>query len=125
MGSGPDDPRLAATRDLVACEFDSEVSVVHETSKRLGQSLGEIGQRCVRETTLQRICVAGGDTSSHVARSLKIEALEMIAPLSPGAPLCRARASGPADGIDFIFKGEQVGDDSFFETARLGALSSK
>ena len=36
---------------------------------------------------MRRLCIAGGDTSSYAARALGIEALEMIAPLTPGAPV--------------------------------------
>jgi 3-oxoisoapionate kinase len=47
--------------------------------------------------------------------------LEMLAPLTPGAPLCRARALGsPADGIEIVFKGGQVGAPDFFGTALRG-----
>ncbi|HEY7077972.1 MAG TPA: nucleotide-binding domain containing protein, partial [Solirubrobacteraceae bacterium] len=70
-----------------------------------------------------RLCVAGGDTSSHVARALGIEAVEMIAPLAPGAPLCRAHAPGsPADGLEVNFKGGQVGGADYFEVVARGKL---
>ena len=50
------------------------------------------------------------------AAALGIEALEMIAPLTPGAPVCRAHAPGsPADGGEFVFKGGQVGAQNYFE----------
>ena len=56
-----------------------------------------------------RLCLAGGDASSFAAK-LGMEALEMIAPLTPGAPLCRTHAPGsPADGLEVVFKGGQVG----------------
>jgi uncharacterized protein YgbK (DUF1537 family) len=67
------------------------------------------------------VIIAGGDTSSFAARALGIESLEMIAPISPGAPLCRAEAPGsPADGLEFLFKGGQVGAENIFELAALG-----
>ncbi len=119
---GPHDERLAAARRAVARQIGNDAEVVVETSKRLATALGRIGLRCLKASQLKRVCVAGGDTSSYVARSLGIEALEMVAPLSPGAPLCRARACGPANGIEFNFKGGQVGDVSYFEAVRLGKL---
>jgi len=40
----------------------------------------------------------------------------MSAPLTPGAPVCRAHAPGsPADGREFVFKGGQVGAENYFE----------
>jgi uncharacterized protein YgbK (DUF1537 family) len=39
----------------------------------------------------------------------------MIAPLTPGAPLCRAHAPGsPVDGCEVVFKGGQVGGEDYF-----------
>ncbi|WP_420148717.1 nucleotide-binding domain containing protein [Spirosoma sp.] len=44
-----------------------------------------------------------------------IEAVEMIAPLVPGAPLCRATAPGSSlDGVEVNFKGGQVGAENYF-----------
>ena len=121
-GRGPDDARVAATRQRVAGDVGSQAATT-ETVKRLSSALGEIGRQCLESVNLRRLCIAGGDTSSHVARSLQIEALEMVAPLSPGAPLCRAKAIGPADGVEINFKGGQVGSEDYFETVRRGRLS--
>jgi uncharacterized protein YgbK (DUF1537 family) len=53
-----------------------------------------------------------------------IEAVEMIAPLSPGAPLCKAYAPGsPAHGLEVNFKGGQVGSEDYFETVLQGKIS--
>jgi uncharacterized protein YgbK (DUF1537 family) len=42
----------------------------------------------------------------------------MLAQLTPGAPLCLARAPGsPADGVEIVFKGGQVGAPEFFARA--------
>jgi len=71
----------------------------------------------------ERVCVAGGDTSSYAARALGIQALEMIAPLTPGAPLCRAHAPGSAvDGCEVVFKGGQVGAENYFEILKRGKI---
>ena len=59
--------------------------------------------------------------SSFAARALGIEALEMIAPLTPGAPLCRALAPGsPADKMEVVFKGGQVGPENYFQIVKNG-----
>jgi len=81
----------------------------------LGQGLALILHYALRKTGAQRAVVCGGDTSTHVARALGIEALEFVAPMAPGGPLCRIHApNGTADGCEIIFKGGQVGRDSFF-----------
>ena len=72
---------------------------------------------------MRRVIVAGGDTSGHGARALGIEALELVGPAAPGSPLCRAVAPGrPADGLQLVLKGGQVGVTEFFENVRAGRL---
>lgn len=91
------------------------------TAEVLGSALGKVLRSAVEQSDVRRICIAGGDTSSYAARALGLEALEMIAPLTPGAPLCRAFAPGsPADGCEIVFKGGQVGAENYFEIVRRG-----
>ena len=86
-----------------------------------GTALGKILCGALEQHSVTRICVAGGDTSSFAARALGIEALEMIAPLTPGAPLCRAIAPrSPLNGLEVVFKGGQVGAENYFETVKAG-----
>ena len=63
---------------------------------RIGAGLGLVLGRVVREAGLRRAVIAGGDTSGHAALRLGVYALTAIAPLAPGAPLCRAHADDPA-----------------------------
>jgi uncharacterized protein YgbK (DUF1537 family) len=45
----------------------------------------------------------------------------MIAPMVPGAPLCKAYApNSPVDGLEVNFKGGQVGDECYFGFLRDG-----
>ena len=91
------------------------------TAKALGSALGKVLREAVNNSSTQRICVAGGDTSSYAARAMGIEALEMIAPLTPGAPLCRTHAPGsPLNGCELVFKGGQVGAENYFGVVREG-----
>jgi uncharacterized protein YgbK (DUF1537 family) len=90
-----------------------------QTAAVLGTVLGTVLRGALLQAKVQRLCIAGGDTSSFAARALGIEALEMIAPLTPGAPLCRAYASGsPADKLEVVFKGGQVGAENYFEIVK-------
>lgn len=81
----------------------------------LGQGLARILEASLRATGARRAIVCGGDTSTAVARALGVQALEYVAPVAPGGPLCRVHAPGrPLHGCEVVFKGGQVGRDSFF-----------
>jgi 3-oxoisoapionate kinase len=104
---GNDDARVKASNDIIAS--------AKSTSEIFGTALGRIVCEVVPQTNIERIVIAGGDTSSYAARAMGIEAVEMIAPLSPGAPLCKAYAPGsPIDGLEVNFKGGQVGAEDYF-----------
>jgi uncharacterized protein YgbK (DUF1537 family) len=91
------------------------------TAEVLGTALGRVLREAVKQGAVRRVCIAGGDTSSYAARALGIEALRMIAPLTPGAPVCRAHAPGsPADECEVVFKGGQVGAENYFEIIKSG-----
>ena len=97
------------------CETTATVS-----PEVVGGLLGRIALRAVEELQLPRVLVAGGDTSSYAARALGIEALTMLAPLAPGAPLCAVHAPGRAvHGLEINFKGGQVGAPDY-----LGLLAA-
>jgi uncharacterized protein YgbK (DUF1537 family) len=85
--------------------------------------LGRAVRRTLESVAVERVCLCGGDTSSHAAQCLGVESLEFVAPLTPGAPVCRARAAGsPADGVEFVFKGGQVGGVDYFGVVSRGSL---
>jgi len=93
----------------------------NRTAEILGTALGAILREVIERSSVRRVCVAGGDTSSYAARALGIQALEMVSPLTPGAPLCRAHAPGsPVDGREIVFKGGQVGAEDYFQTVLKG-----
>ncbi len=91
------------------------------TAEVLGTALGQVLRGALERSSVQRLCIAGGDTSSFAARALGIEALEMIAPLTPGAPLCRVASSdSPINGREVVFKGGQVGGENYFGIVKDG-----
>ena len=93
-------------------------------SQQLGTELGTIARQLAAEQLYQRLVVAGGDTSSYAARAMGIESVEMIASLVPGAPLCKATASGsPLHGMEVNFKGGQVGAANYFGVLLEGKLN--
>ena len=93
------------------------------SSEKLGTALGTIAKDAVQRSLVKRVVIAGGDTSSYAARAMEIEAVEMIAPLAIGAPLCRAISQNKfIDRLEVNFKGGQVGSENYFELLRNGEL---
>jgi len=92
-----------------------------KTASWLGVALGVVAHFTLKKRLVNRVCVAGGDTSSYAALAMGIQALEMIAPLTPGAPLCRVHApDSPLNGCEVVFKGGQVGAENYFEVVKKG-----
>lgn len=113
--AGPDDPSVAAFRAVVG---ESGLAI-GDVNDRLGAALGDILNALVLQRGLRRVVISGGDTSSHAASRLGIDALTAIAPLSPGVPLCRAHSTDPRiDGLQIALKGGQTGAPDFFSAVR-------
>lgn len=92
-----------------------------EVNDRIGAGLGRLVSDIRRKTGLPRVAVAGGDTSGHAMTALGVTALEAVAPLAPGAPLCRvASDSKEIDGLEVTLKGGQMGQPDFFSLAKSG-----
>jgi len=90
---------------------------------RLGRALGTILRRLVETEGLSRAVIAGGDTSSHALKELRVDALTTLLPLpqTPGSPLCTAHGGyAPTDGLQIALKGGQVGADGYFAQIRDG-----
>ena len=121
--AGPDDPAVAEFRSAVEASGMAPAAA----NDRIGAGLGQVLDRVLRTAGLRRAVISGGDTSGHATLRLGVYALTAIAPLAPGAPLCRAHADAPADGdqsrlggLELALKGGQVGDPDFFLAAKNG-----
>ena len=100
---GSDDPALSLGQDL------------SNLRNRLGGAQGILLRDLVETSGVRRVCVVGGDTCGYVARGLSLYALEFLAPLAPGSPLCRARSSNPLfDDLELSLKAGQVGQPDYF-----------
>ena len=118
--AGPDDPAVAAFKTAVAAAG----AAVEAVNERIGTGLGAILDRILVETAITRVVISGGDTSGRAASMLGIDALTAIAPLAPGAPLCRAHAARlDRDGLEIALKGGQVGAPDFVVAAKRGGAS--
>jgi uncharacterized protein YgbK (DUF1537 family) len=123
FASGQAVATMATGHSVVVCTSRGSTSGAPVSARILGTALGQIARTVVERAKVRRLVVAGGDTSSYAGRALGIEAVEMIAPLAPGAPLCRAFAPGsPADGLEINFKGGQVGAEDYFGAVARGKI---
>ena len=112
--AGPDDPSMRATREMLSGGSGN-------TAKLLGGGLGRIARDLLARTGLRRVVVAGGDTSSYATQELGLYGLEMLAELTPGAPLCRGYSDDPRfDALEIALKGGQMGKADYFGMARGG-----
>ena len=112
--AGPDDPSIQATRDTLSGGSGN-------TAKLLGAALGRIARDLLARTGLRRVVIAGGDTSSYATQELGLYGLEMLAELTPGAPLCRGYSDDPRfDSLEIALKGGQMGKADYFGMARGG-----
>ena len=108
---GPEDPAIAATKaHLEQLGLDP-----HSLGERLGSQQGRLLRMILERTGLRRGCVAGGDTCGFAAKQLGIFALQMVIPVAPGAPLCRASSDAARfDGLEISLKGGQNGTAEYF-----------
>ncbi|WP_288050035.1 four-carbon acid sugar kinase family protein [Acidiphilium sp.] len=114
---GPDDPAIIRTRAAIAAAGEP-AETIHA---RIGAGLGRLLGRLAAQSGLTRGVIAGGDTSGHAAQALGIGALTALAPLAPGAPLCRLHGSARAGGLaEIVLKGGQMGGPDFFQTVLRG-----
>jgi 3-oxoisoapionate kinase len=118
--TGPEDPAVAAMRAAVA----SSGIAADTVNDRIGAGLGRLLDRVMREAGISRGVIAGGDTSGHAAMTLGIYALTALAPIAPGAPLCRGHSDDPAHaGLEIALKGGQMGRPDYFLAARGGGAN--
>ena len=117
---GPDDQSVATfKRVLDTHRYDFE-----SLNIKIGQSLGVLLDRLLGAHRMTRVVISGGDTSGRVARELGIDALTALAPLTPGAPLCRAHGIASRNqGLELLLKGGQVGGSDIFTRAKTGRAS--
>lgn len=114
---GPDDPAIAAFRAVLRARGLDETDAL----ARVGQALGIALRAAAQGAGLQRVAVAGGDTSGQVMQAMGISALRLYAAFAPGVPLCEACAlASDAPGLQVALKGGQMGGDGFFGDVRAG-----
>jgi len=117
---GSDDPAVQRYRAAVSrAGISDEVANQH-----VGEALGRILERILREGGIRRAVIAGGDTSGHVTRRLGVVALTALAPTIPGAALFQAHVASdsgaPVAGVELALKGGQMGTPDYFGWIKAG-----
>ena len=94
------------------------------SSNTIGTILGSIAKEAIEKTNIKRLVIAGGDTSSYAALALGIQAVQMIAPMVIGSPLCKAISNNAAiQNLAINFKGGQVGSENYFGILESGKIN--
>jgi uncharacterized protein YgbK (DUF1537 family) len=124
---------IAETRRKCIAELTKGQSIVLYTAlgplprgarlhgEQLGKQLGSLLKLLLEETSLRRVILCGGDTSSHAIQQLGLYALTWLAFIEPGAPLCRAHTDNEIfRDLELVLKGGQMGQQDFFARVRAG-----
>ncbi|MBF0430098.1 MAG: four-carbon acid sugar kinase family protein [Fibrobacteria bacterium] len=111
---GPEDPR----REQMTNAVDQLGIDMPQANHTLGQALGNIALDVIKKGKLQRLIVAGGDTSGEVQETLAIKALQVVKPIGIAAPLCYIYSGiDSVNGVEIAMKGGQAGAESYFTDA--------
>ncbi|WP_233834011.1 four-carbon acid sugar kinase family protein [Paraburkholderia sp. ZP32-5] len=112
---------LAFTARRVVTAVATGESTTHSSNDSAAQSqlahaCAALLQQVLDKVRLQRIGIAGGDTSSIAVRALDAWGLSYLAPLSAGVTMCRLHSDrAELDGMEIMLKGGQMGDADLFE----------
>lgn len=126
--------RAAIVREVVVALKSGANTIVTTPAKSddvpidgttLGQELSQVVREVCEHSLPQRLVVAGGDTSGHIARGIGVTSLRVKCLMAPGAPLCHAEILGDTPrSLELCLKGGQVGPPDYF--VRLaGARTSR
>ena len=128
-----DDRSFEALKEMLDLLNDEQDLIIHTgdrltaklPSEIIGGYLGRLAKEAVRQTSIKRVVLSGGDTSSHAAISMGIDALRMLAPLVVGAPLCQGYSKdAEVDGLEMNMKGGQLGPANYFGILRDGHITA-
>jgi uncharacterized protein YgbK (DUF1537 family) len=87
----------------------------------IAKATGAFVARLLATVRVERLGIAGGDTSSWILRALDVWGLSFVGHLAPGVALCRAHSHDRTlDGIEVMLKGGQMGPPDLFGRLRTG-----
>lgn len=117
LASGTDDPAIAEhKRAAERLGLSSDAA-----SQVIGESLGAVCERLVAVRAVDRIAVAGGDTSGYTLKKLDALALTAVASLGEGTAIYRLHPANEWErSIEVSLKGGQMGAPDYFAAVRAG-----
>jgi len=92
-----------------------------ESARQVSETLAEIVAQVIGRTGLNRLLVAGGETSNAVSQRLGIHGLRVWQEIQPGLPSCLSLGEQP---LLLVLKSGSFGSPEFFEQA-LDHLKSR
>jgi 3-oxoisoapionate kinase len=115
--NAPSAARTTATTDMTTTTAPGTAHAAKNAAlPQLAHACAALLQQVLGAVRLQRIGIAGGDTSSFAVRALDAWGLSYLAPLSAGVTVCRLHADrAELDGMEIMLKGGQMGDAELFE----------
>jgi len=112
---GPEDENITVLKNFFKNKSMSDA----QTAEHIGNYLGILTKEILDHSKLDRLVVAGGDTSGFVAKALGIDSLEVIQSISPGAPLCIGKSfQNNSSSIEIALKGGQFGQIDYFDRVK-------
>ncbi|HHV94258.1 MAG TPA: four-carbon acid sugar kinase family protein [Firmicutes bacterium] len=87
-----------------------------EVSRLVSEALAEVVANCVEELGLNRLLIAGGDTSASVCSQLGIKGMRVWREIEPGIPSCISLGGRP---LFLVLKSGSFGSPDFFAKAAV------
>ena len=82
----------------------------------LALRLAALTQAVFSQSTIGRLAIAGGDTSSIIIRGLGFNSLDLLRRMAPGVALCKGHSTRPElANMTLMLKGGQVGGVDIFD----------
>jgi uncharacterized protein YgbK (DUF1537 family) len=121
----PEDPAALLPEVVATLHAGRSVMVRTRAPSGPAPSIADSTARFIRQvidaTSVTRIGIAGGDTSSAAALGLGLWGLAYDRTLEPGVTLCRSRSDTPRlDGLELMLKGGQMGTPDLFQLLLRG-----
>lgn len=103
--------RSAQEREQIRAEAETAGLSARDLGLQIEDLMGRLARIAVEDMGVTRLLVAGGETSGAVCQALGLRALEIVAEIDPGVPLCRSLPDG---NLTLALKGGNFGADDFF-----------
>jgi uncharacterized protein YgbK (DUF1537 family) len=117
---GADDPTIEYTKSHLKNE-----GIEEDFGNYIGKQLGLWTKYIMDHVSIDRLVIAGGDTSGFVTSQLGIFAMEVIESIAPGAPLCRSYSEMERfNNLEIALKSGQLGGENYYQNVFKAGLNT-